>query len=492
MIDIVLCNVPLVKTNEPFSAPAILKAIVEKNNFTAKTFDFNIEFNNLNQTSNIENFWQFGQSADKKIVDEAHQYAEKWAGKILQCNPKWVGISVFAYTCKTATEILCMILKNENPKIKIVLGGNGMATGGINGDFKWSNQLIKSKKIDAYIRSEAEESLIQLLKGNISFPGINDNEKNTQIDDLDSYPIPNYKDYDTLNYSLKRLPITGSRGCVRHCTFCDVHSHWKKFVFRSGESICNEMKILSKTHNIYHFSFTDSLINGSMKSYRDMIKSLSEYNKSANKKITWNGQFIARSSSQMSETDWHLTKLAGAKSLSIGVESGSDKIRKDINKKFTNKDLDFCVQMAFKYNIRLEFLMLIGYPTESQDDFNETIKMFTKYEKYKDNIIPYLGTTVAILPQTPLYDFAIKNHFVLGNTENEWWWDQNPDLTLKERFKRRIVLGKHCKKLGYDVQDKKELETMAYMWNNYKLNQVLDKSKLHHNSTENRNMQYYS
>lgn len=487
MTDIVFCNVPMVNTKAPFSAPAILKSVVEANGYTSKTIDFNIE----SQIGNLKSFWQFGQG-DALTIQSAHKCANKWAKQILYHRPKWVGISVFCYTCQIATEMLCIALKSIDKNIKIVLGGNGMGKGGINGDFSWPQNLLASKTIDAYIRSEAEKSIIELLRGNLDFPGINENKNFDQLDNLDIFPHPNYSDYSLKQYPRNTLPITGSRGCVRQCTFCDIHTHWNKFVFRTGQSICDEMRELSDIHQIYRFAFTDSLVNGSMKAYRDFIHALAKHNKS-HQSITWSGQFIARSHTQMTEEDWKMTSLSGAWELSIGVETGSDRVRNDdIKKKFTNEDLDFCVEMAHKYNIKIWFLMLIGYPTEHEQDFQDTMNLFTKYKKYKDIILPNLGTTCAILPRTPLFDFAQQNNFTMGKTENEWWWEQNPNLTFKERLRRRVVLGEHCKSLGYKLNDKTELETMAYMWNNYKLNQYADLAKLRSDEVDSRNTQYYS
>jgi radical SAM superfamily enzyme YgiQ (UPF0313 family) len=481
----------MVHTVSPFSAPAILKSVVQQNNFKAKTIDFNLEFNTTLSDQNLQGFWQFG-STDTDTLVRAKKCVKKWAKQIFEHSPKWVGVSVFTYTCKIATEMLCREIKKQNSSIKIVLGGNGMGTGGINGSFDWSESLRKQNIIDAYIRSEAEESIIQLLKGNLSYNGINHNANHNQIKNLDQYNFPDYTDYDLENYR-NRLPITGSRGCVRQCTFCDVHTHWKKFVYRSGENIFNEMKEQSQIHQIYEFNFTDSLINGSMKAYRDMIENLASHNVKADRPISWLGQFIARPSSQMTEEDWRLTKLAGAKYLSIGVETGSDKVRYDIKKKFTNKDLDFCVEMAYKYKVNIGFQMLLGYPTEYEKDFQDTMDMFTRYQKYKDIIEPHLGTTVAILPQTPLYEFAKSNHFKLGKTENDWWWHANPNLTLKERFRRRILLGKHVKDLGYELTgDKQEIQTILYIWTQYQKNLQVDQSKIHHSSSQEVHTQYYS
>ena len=124
--------------------------------------------------------------------------------------------------------------------------------------------------------SEGERSLINYLKIQKA-KGLNNSEWE-QITDLDAEPYPNYDDYKLQEYKSQKLLITGSRGCVRHCTFCDIHTHWKKFVWRSGMEIAKEMLHQSKKYGISKFLFTDSLINGSMKAYRDFINVISQRN----------------------------------------------------------------------------------------------------------------------------------------------------------------------------------------------------------------------
>ena len=97
----------------------------------------------------------------------------------------------------------------------------------------------------------------------------------------------------------------------------------------------DEMISQSENYNIYDFSFTDSLINGSMKAYRDFISILAEYNNSAKHKLTWGGQFIVRGLNQMTEKDWEMTRDSGAKMLTLGVESGSEKVRDHMKKQFS-------------------------------------------------------------------------------------------------------------------------------------------------------------
>ena len=101
-----------------------------------------------------------------------------------------------------------------------------------------------------------------------------------QIDDINRLAYPVYDDYELSDYTNRKglvaLPITGSRGCVRSCTFCDVASMWPKYRYRDGKNIAEEIKYQVERHGVRAFRFTDSLINGSLKAFKDMIKELAE------------------------------------------------------------------------------------------------------------------------------------------------------------------------------------------------------------------------
>ena len=89
--------------------------------------------------------------------------------------------------------------------------------------------LRKSKVIDHYIVSEGERAILDLLETGKGH-GVNNTDWKQELD-LERSPVPDYGDYDLDQYDGGRLMITGSRGCVRRCSFCDRHKHWKKFVF---------------------------------------------------------------------------------------------------------------------------------------------------------------------------------------------------------------------------------------------------------------------
>ena len=450
-MDLIILSVPGETSYALPAAPAILKSYVIDAGYTCKTFDFNILFKktNISNFSNLENY--FIQGFNPELIEQAENLIEGWVKEIIKYKPKFIGISVFTYQNRNATEIFCKFLKKYSDS-KIILGGQGISDGGIEGKKVWVNSLYNRGLIDYWIVSEGEKAIVELLSGNTDYTGINGDNFLQNID-LDNALMPNYDDYNLLSYR-NRLPITGSRGCVRQCTFCDIHEHWK-YVYRSGKSIADEIIYLSQKHNIQTFSFTDSLVNGSIKEFKKFIKIIADYNLTADKPIQWTGQYIVRRDTNNDLEYWKLLKDSGASWLAIGVETGSDTVRLHMKKKFTNADLDVTIQRLLEFNIACEILLIVGYPTETEKDFQDTLEMFNRYLPFK-SIIQNIaaGSSLGVLPNTFLYNKSDLLNLILDEkNENNWLNKDNPTLTLRERLNRIKILTEHCKNLGYTIRD---------------------------------------
>ena len=395
-------------------------------------------------------------------------------------RPKFIGISVFTYQNRIASELFCRHIRRLDPSIKIVLGGQGLSEGGIQGVSGFGKQMFDQGLADHWIRSEGEFSLVELLKNNVTYPGIN-SDTFQQIDDLDSLPFPNYDDYELDLYETKSVPITGSRGCVRACSFCDIHEHWK-YRFRTGQNMADEVLYLNQKYDVTQFNFSDSLINGSLKEFKKFIHILAEHNRKLpiEDRLYWGSQFIVRSPDQVNETYWQDIADSGGRGLAIGVETGSDPVRLHMNKKFTNADLDYTMEMLDRYNITCIFLMIVGYPTETEKDFQDTLDMFTRYQKYT-NVIKgvNVGSTLGILPGTPLFNSAEQDNIILDKYENNWVALNNPELTLERRLERQRILQKHIIDLGYTVMSDNPEHMMKILYNNLEMfNQRLSIKKM--------------
>ncbi len=448
MVDVLFVSVPVTFTNTAPAAPAILISMLQQHGHTGKFYDFN------HYVKDDENFKRYAiAETTPEDASEFDATIQMHVRKMLSFEPKYIGLSIFSYQCQRMTKLLCVYIRTMSPHTKIILGGPGLNTGGLQGKNlgeQWKDQEL----CDHWVVSEGEWPIVDIVRGD------HDNKKEwTQIENLDEFPIPDYSSYDLSLYH-KQIPITGSRGCVRRCTFCDIHVHWKKFVFRSGKSIANEMMLQSQKHNLYHFLFTDSLINGSMKAYKEMCAALAEYNCTAKNKITWEGQFIFRPKNQMSEETWKLSADAGLTHVAIGIENLSESVRDHMQKKFSNEDIIYGVHCMQKYGITGTFLMIVGYITDDESTIQENKIMYERLSKYAPNTITgiAIGTTLAILPGTPLEKMSQELGVTLGKRENDWIGLS----TLDQRLQWRRELIDHCVSLGYVVPKNEEQQTLIH------------------------------
>lgn len=431
-----IVTAPYTMSTSPLAAPAIIAATLGKR-YDTRFFDLNAEFN-LRPDPLLSDYFLYGTIAPG-WADRFSGYINDCVERIAGINPEWVGVSVFTMYGQRFTEYFCKALRLKHPEIKIILGGQGLSSNGINSNENFGVPLEERNIIDAWIKSESENSLLAVLDG--------DKQDKEQVADLDSVGFPCYDAYDFGLYPEKTLPITGSRGCVRKCTFCDIHKHWQRFVYRSGQNIVDEMIHQSGRTGISDFMFTDSLVNGSMKAYRDMINALALHNQDSAVPLKWSSQFIIRPKHQMTERDWINTKRSGASRLIVGVESLVEHIRDDMGKKFSNKDIMFSLEQAKANGIVLRFLMLVGYVTETEKDHEDQLRLFESLVPYRECLELSLGTTLGILPGTPLSDDPARWNITLGKNENNWSV-ASINNTYETRVRRRHELEAHLKSIG--------------------------------------------
>lgn len=102
--------------------------------------------------------------------------------------------------------------------------------------------------------------------------------------------------------------------------------------------------------------------------------------------------------------------------------------------------------------------MMVGYPTETQQDFEDTLYLFKRHQQYVANGTITgctLGTTMSILDDAPigenhsdLYTFPTTPG--LG-VSRHWESTVVPGLDYKERMRRRLVAQRVCESYGWST-----------------------------------------
>ena len=386
--------------------------------------------------------------------------------EIKQSGSDCLAMTVFSYVQMQWTEWFLKLCSEQIPDVTVILGGPGVSS--IyqlrHTDLVFGAWALEQKLTDYYVLGEGDQVFPEFLKGQTDMLGLNCVGKTQtwqpQIEDMDAQIRPSYKkinlDFYQSPNNKKIITLNGSRGCVRRCTFCDVGAQWKKFKYRSGQSLAQEIKKHHNDTGVRDFWFSDSLINGSMKQFNELLETLKQYQLTD---LHFSGQFIVRPSQSHPERMYKLMAETGFTHIAVGIESGSERVRDHMGKKFSNQDIDYHLAMCERYGITNYFLTIVGYPTETEQDFEDTLNMYRRYQRYVINhtiLGINLKYTMTILPNTPISTMQqeLDVEWIHGEgNQMEWRSGSNPDLTVKERYSRWIRLVTLALDLGYNLSE---------------------------------------
>jgi len=436
-------------------APAVLKPIVEQAGLTCLAVDVNVEIFHAtrvhpNKDALVRFF--FDEYIDSDIQPWLHDMFMSIAQGMLSWKPKIIGLSLFSYICQHSAKWIAYYIKRLDPSVKIMIGGAGCLKT-FTGPSDYAEDLRKQGLVDYHIRGDGENTLYELLTGNDKFTGINSLEwKELSRDELSKLPLPDYSNYNLDVYDKRVLPLIGSRGCVRQCTFCDYIANWKKFQWRTADDIFDEMISQNQTYHVNSFKFQDSLTNGNMKEFVRLTQLISEYNTShPDARFKWSGYYIFRNVTSSSEHEWKLLHDSGAENLAVGIENLNEHIRYAIGKKFSNESIDFHLAQAKKYNIQLQLLNIVGYINETEKDIDFIKQWLIDHVEYRDILYIQWGGTLGIFPNTYLEKNQEQMGIIRINTHPQGWVNPTVNSTPEVRARWANELNDLSRRLGYRV-----------------------------------------
>ena len=284
-----------------------------------------------------------------------------------------------------------------------------------------TNTIYENPFIDYVIMGEAELTLKDILDGvpdneilgicyRENFQPVK-NDKRPFIDNLDILPFPARHLVDN---SIYKRPDNGkvqavvkvARGCPFHCFFClATPVSGAKVRTRSPENIVAELKECVEKYNIKNFLFWSDIFNFNREWTLELCQKIIE----SGLKITWS------SNTRADTMDDEMAKMmykSGCRLVSIGVESGSQKMLDNIGKKITLDDIRNTVKILKKNKIKIYNYFVIGLPWETEETVEETIKFAIELDS---NFISFYTATP--LPGTKYFAYAMMNKLVEGNLD---------------------------------------------------------------------------
>jgi radical SAM superfamily enzyme YgiQ (UPF0313 family) len=463
MTDLLIITAPFTYTFGPSLSPALLKACAIDNSISAQSWDLSAEFNSkYSETDPYKSLVAWMNHPELKITADENQWYQNivadYADTIInKYNPKNLAVSLLTQNSQRFTEDLCYHIKLICPEIKIILGGNGLDILQYMFQAKWSELMLSGGLADAVILGEGEYTLPQVINENLT--GIIQSPQLTN-EQLTLIPVPDYDDYDFSLYQSTQsywgihknikaeedliFLITASKGCVKDCSFCDVGKIWPKFRFRGAEQVANEIITLKQKYNASHFSFTDSLMNGGLKVFNELNEILA---KKIPNTIRYDGQIICRSNKDMPERYYKSMAQAGCYSVNVGIESGSEQVRMHMGKGSMQDDIHYSTEMLTKYGIKQNWNIIAGYPTETDEDWQQTMNLIRHWVPKANNLLTIapIGTFLLLegtpMTETDKYaDLVIKKNIVNGYASFAWTTKINANNTFDVRYNRFLEL----------------------------------------------------
>lgn len=372
-----------------------------------------------------------------RIIDECIE--PKWKNivlKELKNKPLLFGVtSMTGQQIKNGLKFTEFIKKNSN--VPVVWGGPHLVI--------LPKQTLKNHLIDFVVRGEGEITILELvraLKQKKKFKNIlglgykkndelflNKNRSQINLDEIPEIPfhlvdIEKYIDSDFGCKRTFRMPTT--RGCPHKCTFC-VHTLYKSpWRSMSVEKIILDLKKIIERFNIDSLYWMDDNFFVDKKRVDRIVKSLIEEGIN----ISWSANCRIDYLDSYDYSFLDLLKRSGCYDLSIGIESGSNKVLKNIKKGITREQILRVKDKLSARGIRQTYLFMIGFPDETREDVFQTvslIKQLLKDNKYFH--MAFSPTPYTPYPGTELYETAVKKGFLEPKNLEGWinmdWQDIN-------------------------------------------------------------------
>jgi len=331
------------------------------------------------------------------------------------------------------------IIKSVNQEIPIILGGVHATL--------LPEQSLNTSDVDIIVKGDADfifYDLIKVLEKEKDLNKIIEDEKlnsvkglyykNSQekivytgmpewVNDFDKLPDTPYKLLDIKKYNAADLgngvsaSFQTSRGCPFACKFCGNEILQKRDMrHMSVSQLVKKIKFLQREYGFNSFVFVDDLTIAGRKHFVEFTQALSEIRPT----IRWTSTGIrANLISKLNEADLQLLWDSGCRSLDIGIETGSERILKYIKKADSKENMLYSNRLLAKFDFKVKYTFIVGYPTETDEEINETLDFLLELQEENKNIYPMVFVFLPIVG-TALYEDVVESGFQEPQKLQEW------------------------------------------------------------------------
>ena len=300
-------------------------------------------------------------------------------------------------------------IKKINPDALVISGGSHSTSR--------AEECVERARVDIAVINEGEETMLEIMEGKdmsqikgICFRDRGNNVVRTSsrpfIEDLDALPFPDRELADLLSYKRtifghRAVHMVTLRGCPYSCSFCDRVSVGRMTRWRSSENVLSEVDDIITRYEIRYFVPYDDCFT----LRKDRAIKIAEGFRERG--IRW--RCWSRVDS-LSRELLEIFKKCGLTSITLGIESGDDRMLKVYNKGVTAKQNEDALILCKEVGVAVRASIVFGGPYETKESVENTIALIKRTQPDEWNIstfIPIPGSDIGDHPEK--YD--IKIHY---------------------------------------------------------------------------------
>lgn len=435
-LDISLVLPPCWGTQMPALGISYLTSYLRQKRHKVKVFDMNIDF--YNSVPCVEKKWWrpdklkcwTDRIALSRLFDTRNSYFDAYVDKILSGSSKAIGFSIYDSNRVFALEI-AMRIKKKDPAAFIIFGGAGCCN-------EEKRSMMAPDLVDLIVVGEGEEALSKVIEhinsgtvvclGRIIF--------SAPVTNINSIPYPAFDDYNLKLYEeAETLPVLMSRGCIGRCSFCNDHYLSGPYRSRDAKDVLTEIKHHRKAYGIRSFNFQDLAVNGQIENLDYFCRLLFNYGLD----INWTAQAIPYG--KMTEKVLKNVRASGCTVLIYGLESGSNKTLGRMGKFFSREIAQKVIRDTHNAGINVFINLIVGFPGETEAEFQETISFIRENREYIDNVSSL--NTCCVNNDTDLERYCDKYKIVLPeNPETRaiyWKEEDGADYAIRSQRLKEML-----------------------------------------------------
>jgi anaerobic magnesium-protoporphyrin IX monomethyl ester cyclase len=267
-------------------------------------------------------------------------------------------------------------------------------------------------QFDLVAVGEGEETIVRIMEhlGDRRFEGIPGlvfkrdgvivrGEGLTRSKDMSHLPLPyrgdipndEYIRYWRKHWKDATTPLMSTRGCPFRCDFCHKSVFGDLFSARPVESVVAEMREIAEL-GYDHIWMSDDLFTLNYKRTFELAQAI----EAAHLPLTW--ECLSRVT-HVDQALFEQMKRAGCKRIFFGIESGDEKVLKEMKKGITPDQARAAVEACVAADIKAAGFFMVGYLGETTDSLIRSINFSSSLP------LDYVSYTIAYpLPGTGFYE----------------------------------------------------------------------------------------